>query len=100
MDVENTFLESDLEEEIYMMLPLDMFPQGEVVKLNKSLYGLKQAGERWNNKMNTILVTVLSFTRLISDNCIYVKHDENDITIVILYVDDIIFTGNNINKIQ
>lgn len=51
-DVENAYLESDIDKEIYMNLPDDVYHdrKGRKIKVNllKSLYGLKQAGELWN----------------------------------------------------
>ena len=49
IDIENAFLESDLEKAIYMELPVDTYsePNGKpvIVRLKKSVYGLKQADE-------------------------------------------------------
>lgn len=83
-----------------MYLPLDVYSRpnkkGVKVKLLKSLYGLKQAGELWNKLLNEKLLA-MGLTRSINDQCIYIKRDteSGDVTIVIVYVDDIIFTGNN-----
>jgi hypothetical protein len=60
LDVENAYLEAPLDHEIYMSLPVDLNQDNSQpikVKLNKCLYGLKQAGERWNNFINDFSTT-------------------------------------------
>ena len=55
VDISHTYLNGDLEEEIYMQQP-EVFEVGGLeflCKLKKSLYGLKQAGRVWNKKLHT-----------------------------------------------
>ena len=102
LDIENAFLESNLDETIYMKMPTDTYsePNGQpvVVKLKKSLYGLKQAGELFYKFMKSILIDVkLGMKCCIHDTCVFTYNDveTSETAIVVLWVDDIIVTGNS-----
>ena len=59
LDVKTAFLNGDLHEELYMFQPTGFEVEGQenlVCRLNKSLYGLKEASRSWNEKFNNFLV--------------------------------------------
>ncbi|KAM1022121.1 hypothetical protein ACFX2J_042926 [Malus domestica] len=70
-----------------------------VVRLIKSLYGLKQAPRVWNSKFTSFL-PALGFKAALSDSSLFVHSDGTDVTLLLLYVDDIILTGSSALKIQ
>ena len=90
MDVITAFLNADIEEEVYMKQPKG-YEQGKnlVCKLNKAIYGTKQAPHNWNGVLNEFIISV-GFTRLVSDCCVYVKITvTNHLIIIGVFVDDI-----------
>ena len=100
LDVNNAFLHGDLNEEIHMKVP-DGFPnpQNQVCLLKKSLYGLKQASRQWFHKLMLSLKSQ-DFLQSKNDYSLFIKKDGHNITVVAVYVDDIILTGNDINCIS
>jgi hypothetical protein len=73
MDVKTTFLNGELEEEIYMDQPEGFVAKGQeriVSKLVKSLYGLKQAPKQWHDKFDRSLTSVGFVTNEV-DKCVY-----------------------------
>jgi len=97
LDVKTAFLNAEVEEDIYMKQPYGFVKSGEehlVCKLNKAIYGLKQASRAWNNKFNQV-IQKYGFNQLISDNCIYKHNDTYGNTYIALYVDDLLLTSNN-----
>jgi len=98
MDVKIAFLNSDLEEEIYMDQPEGFVSTGKenmVCKLKKSIYGLKQASRQWYLKFNDT-ITSYGFVENTVDRCIYMKVSRSMFVILVLYVDYIVLATNNV----
>ena len=60
----------------------------------KSLYGLRQLALQWNKEFHKSLLD-LEFTCIQSDAGVYFKFEGTDITLVAVYVDDVLFMGSN-----
>ena len=88
-DVSTAYLNSNLQETMYMRIPdgLDISNTNLVLKLNKVIYGLKQAGRCWNKKFYTF-VKCLGFTQCMADKCVYVGIFGSEKVYLALYVDD------------
>uniref|UniRef100_A0A2N9IZ37 Reverse transcriptase Ty1/copia-type domain-containing protein n=1 Tax=Fagus sylvatica TaxID=28930 RepID=A0A2N9IZ37_FAGSY len=97
LDVKNAFLNGSLTEHVYMEQPpgyIDpRFPH-HVCHLKKALYGLKQAPRAWFQRFSSFLLT-LGFSCSRADTSLFVFHQQSGIIYLLLYVDDIIITGNN-----
>lgn len=93
MDAVTAFLQGDLDEEIYMAQP-EMYDDGtdRVCKLNKAIYGLKQAGRQWNTKLDGALLK-FGLNKSKMDPCIY--YTGNKSMIVAIYVDDFLIFYQN-----
>ena len=95
--MKTTFLNGELEEEVYMKQPEGFSSsQGEhlVCKLKKSIYGLKQASRPWYLKFHDV-ISSFGFEENIMDQCIYQKVSGGKIHFLILYVDDILLATND-----
>ena len=97
LDVKNAFLNGHLTEHVYMEQPpgyIDPRFPNHVCKLQKALYGLKQAPRAWFQRLSSFLIR-LGFYCSRADTSLFVFHKHSDIIYLLLYVDDIIITGNN-----
>ena len=101
LDVNNAFLQGDLTEEVYMTHPpgfVDKDKPDHVCRLRKAIYGLKQAPRAWYNAIREALIGV-GFVNSLADASLFVFSSDNLLVYVLIYVDDIIVTGNNFSKI-
>ncbi|GJT92971.1 putative ribonuclease H-like domain-containing protein [Tanacetum coccineum] len=93
MDVKSAFLYSKIEEEVYVCQPLGFedpeFPH-RVYKVEKALYGLRQAPRAWYETLSTYLLDN-RFQRGQIDKNLFIKRVKGDILLVQVYVHDIIF---------
>eukprot|EP00253_Pinus_taeda_P028608 PITA_28608 len=97
MDVKSTFLNGVMKEEVYVTQPPGYEIEGKedkVYRLKKALYGLKQAPHAWYNRIDAYLLEN-GFNKCDGEPTLYIKESEDKILIVILYVDDLIFTGSD-----
>ncbi|KAJ3689816.1 hypothetical protein LUZ61_018980 [Rhynchospora tenuis] len=102
MDVKSAFLNGVLEEEVYVEQPPGYMKAGketQVLKLKKALYGLKQAPRAWNSRIDTYLKKN-KFKQCPYEHALYVKEKEGNLLYIALYVDDLIFMGNNEKMIK
>lgn len=91
----NAFLNDNLQEEVYIEQPPGYKQDIKYVcRLNKAIYGLKHALRVWFDKLKTTLIS-LSFQFAKSDNSLFIKNDKVSTIYILIYVDDLIITGDN-----
>lgn len=90
LDIKTAFLNSPLNEEIYME-PVEGYKNGDgaVWLLRRALYGLKQASRSWYETLSKFLLSI-GFRRGVADTCLFMKGSDDDLMIVLVYVDDIL----------
>nr|GEU39781.1 retrovirus-related Pol polyprotein from transposon TNT 1-94 [Tanacetum cinerariifolium] len=96
MDVKTTFLNGNLREEVYVSQP-DGFVvpdnPNHVYKLKKALYGLKQAPRAWYDMLSSFLISQ-DFSKGLVDPTLFIYRNDNNLLLVQIYVDDIIFAAS------
>lgn len=111
MDVTNAFLHGELLETVYMTLPQGYTQFGSriqqfqilistpksnvkmVCKLQKSLYGLRQSPRLWFSKFSATIQT-MGFIQSKADYSLFILHSLSTITLILVYVDDLLVCGN------
>lgn len=98
LDVKSAFLHGKLIEAVFIEQPMGYVQEGKedkVYKLKKALYGLKQAPRAWYSRIEGYFIKE-GFERCNYEPTLFVKIEGAKILIISLYVDDLIFTGNDI----
>ena len=104
MDVNNAFLQGELEE-VYMVQPPGFESNKHlkaICQLKTPLYGLKQAPRAWHSKITHYLHRI-SFRMWKSYNSLYIRSDSGSSIVIILYIDNLIIRGEHlvdINKVK
>jgi hypothetical protein len=101
-DVKNAFLHGDLEEEVYMDIPPGYSVTtgtNEVCKLQRALYGLKQSPRAWFGRFS-LAMKKYGFKQSDSDHTLFLKRQQGKVTALIVYVDDMIITGDDREEIS
>ncbi|GJZ22746.1 retrovirus-related pol polyprotein from transposon TNT 1-94 [Tanacetum coccineum] len=97
MDVKTSFLHGTLQKDVYICLPegfIDVDHPSHVYKLKQALYGLKQAPRAWYDELSKFLLQN-HFSKGTIDPTLFIRTFNDDILVVHVYVDDIIFGSTN-----
>nr|GEY34252.1 zinc finger, CCHC-type [Tanacetum cinerariifolium]GEY34253.1 zinc finger, CCHC-type [Tanacetum cinerariifolium] len=87
IDIKTTFLNGYLDEDIYMVQPEDFVDPNhpkKVFKLQRSIYGLKQASKSWNKRFDGE-IKKFGFDQNLDESCVYQKASGSNVTFLILY---------------
>lgn len=102
LDVNNAFLQGTLTDEVYMDQPpgfIDSDKPDHVWRLRKAVYGLKQAPRAWYIELRDFLLS-LGFQYSLADTSLFVLNTGTQTLYVLIYVDDILVTGNTTAGIE
>ena len=97
LDICTAFLYGKIDKEIFMDIPKghERFGDNVILKLNKSIYGLKRSPKIWNSLFDDF-VTSLGFVKSRADYCLYIRKERsNKVTWLIVYVDDICIASSS-----
>ncbi|GJW94904.1 retrotransposon protein, putative, ty1-copia subclass [Tanacetum coccineum] len=102
MNVKTTFLNGHLSEDVYMVQPegfVDPKHPNKVCKLQRSIYGLKQASRSWNKRFDEEIKKI-SFSQNPNESCVYLKASRSNVEFLVLYVDDMLLIGNSVTMLE
>jgi hypothetical protein len=102
VDIKSAYLNAEVKEDIYMRAPpgyLKDEDKGKVLKLLRSLYGLKQAGFEWSEELAKVFFAI-GFTRSQVDQAVYYKKAIDEHTVITVSVDDMAVTSKHLAHIE
>jgi hypothetical protein len=101
VDISSAFLNGKLEEEVYMRQPEGFVEKGKdwVWHLQKSLYGLKQAGRCWHKKLNEVLES-MGFKRIVCEHSIWIFGKDEMRIIIPVFIDDMTIAAKSMDSIK
>jgi hypothetical protein len=97
-DVDTAFLNDDVDSEIYMKQPVGFVEPGKghlmykLKKCLKCLYGTEEAARQWYLNITKSSMKKNGYTRCEADKCVFIKEDRGNISVIAIYVDDLIIT--------
>ncbi|KAL0329163.1 UNVERIFIED_CONTAM: Retrovirus-related Pol polyprotein from transposon TNT 1-94 [Sesamum radiatum] len=101
MDVKTAFLNGYVEEEIFLDQPKGftfVVEEQKVCRLQRSIYGLKQASRSWNTCFDEV-IRGYNFIKKEHDPCVYKKISGHSVAYLVLYVNDILLISNDVKML-
>ena len=100
MDVKNAFLNRNLSEEVYMQPPFGLSVESnKICHIRRALYGLKQAPRTWLAKFSSNISRLGNIANHY-DSALFLRHTDKCTILLLLYVDDMNITGDDLIGIQ
>ncbi|MBW0461590.1 hypothetical protein O181_001305 [Austropuccinia psidii MF-1] len=100
IDIKSVFLNAPLIEDVYLAIPqgINLDPRKQCLKLNKAIYGLKQAPLAWYQRLKEYL-TKIGFSLCVLDPCVFYKLEPNP-TWLYIHVDNIAIFGKEVENFK
>ncbi|SGY14895.1 BQ5605_C013g07155 [Microbotryum silenes-dioicae] len=98
-NINKAYLHGKLDKPLYMRVPQGINLPGKILKLSKSIYGLRQAGTIWNAEIDSTLRS-LGYVPTRSDICIYRRKHNGHLHYIALYVDNLLLVGPSTAEID
>ncbi|CAM9598633.1 unnamed protein product [Sphacelaria rigidula] len=94
-DVTQAFVQAEMDTDVYMRLPEDCSVLKDVtVKLEKSIYEIKQAGRQWSRLLCQTVLKDVGMVQCEADPCVFNMEDAREVRVILeIHVDDILISG-------